>query len=103
MARDLLSVQASTVGFYRYEGRCLTPASLEMCICFKDHLDAMERVQDHTTLEGDLEVEETIHGVEIEEGMTLALSNEEQAMDEWMQNNSLELQFEANSEAHSEY
>ncbi|GJQ97485.1 zinc finger BED domain-containing protein RICESLEEPER 2 [Tanacetum coccineum] len=50
MARDLLSVQASTVASksaFSLTGRVLsirrtrlTPASLEMCICLKDHLDA---------------------------------------------------------------
>ncbi|KAD5317803.1 hypothetical protein E3N88_17749 [Mikania micrantha] len=75
-----------------------TPASLEMCICLKDHLDAMERVQNHTLLEGELDVEATIHDVEVEEGMTFPLSDEEQAMDEWMRTNSPELQSEAPSE-----
>ncbi|KAD2803999.1 hypothetical protein E3N88_37376 [Mikania micrantha] len=108
MARDLLSVQASTVASesaFSLSGRVLsirrtrlTPASLEMCICLKDHLDAMERVQDHTQLEGELEIEVTIHIVEVEEGMTFPLSDEEQAMDEWMRNNSPELQSEAPSE-----
>ncbi|KAD6118748.1 hypothetical protein E3N88_10019 [Mikania micrantha] len=66
MARDLLSVQASTVASksaFSLSGRVLsirrtrlTPASLEMCICLKDHLDAMERVQHHTLLEAELEV-----------------------------------------------
>ncbi|KAD1137716.1 hypothetical protein E3N88_43226 [Mikania micrantha] len=70
----------------------LTPASLEMCICLKDHLDAMERVQDHTLLEGELDIKETIHYVEVEERMTFPLSDEEQAMDEWMRTNSPERQ-----------
>ncbi|KAD4982658.1 hypothetical protein E3N88_19329 [Mikania micrantha] len=108
MARDLLSVQASTVALesaFSLSGNVLsirrmrlTPASLEMCICLKDHLDAMERVQDHTLIEGALEIEETIHDVEVEEGMTFPLSDEEQAMDEWMRTNSPELQSEAQSE-----
>ncbi|KAD1274136.1 hypothetical protein E3N88_43079 [Mikania micrantha] len=112
MARDLLSVQASTVASesaFSLSGRVLsirrtrlTPASLEICICLKDHLDAMEHIQHHTTLEGELEVEETIHEVEVEDGMTLPLSDEEQAMDEWMRNNSPKLQSEANPEAQSE-
>ncbi|KAD5802445.1 hypothetical protein E3N88_13805 [Mikania micrantha] len=108
MARDLLSVQVSTVASesaFSLSGRVLsirrtglTPASLEMCICLKDHLDAMERVQDQTQLEGELEIEVTIHEVEVEEGMTFPLFDEEQAMDEWMRNNSPELQSEAPSE-----
>ncbi|KAD4584027.1 hypothetical protein E3N88_21628 [Mikania micrantha] len=108
MARDLLSVQAYTVASesaFSLSGRVLsirrtrlTPASLEMCICLKDHLDAMERVQDHILLESELDIEETIHDVEVEEGMTFPLSDEEQAMDEWMRTNSPELQSEAPSE-----
>ncbi|KAD1995860.1 hypothetical protein E3N88_42056 [Mikania micrantha] len=108
MARDLLSIQASTVASesaFSLSGRVLsirrtrlTPASLEMCICLKDHLDTMERVQHHILLEGELEVEETIHEVEVEEGMIFPLSHEEQAMDEKMRNNSPELQSEAQTE-----
>ncbi|KAD5960630.1 hypothetical protein E3N88_12102 [Mikania micrantha] len=95
MARDLLSVQASTVAS---ESTMLTPTLLEMCICLKDHLDAMERVQNHTLLEGELEIKETIHDVEVEEGMTFPLSDKEQAMDEWMRTNSQALQSEAQTE-----
>ncbi|KAK1425518.1 hypothetical protein QVD17_20871 [Tagetes erecta] len=50
MARDLLTVQASTVASelaFSFSGRVLsvrrtrlTPTALEMCICLKDHLDA---------------------------------------------------------------
>ncbi|KAD2158589.1 hypothetical protein E3N88_41719 [Mikania micrantha] len=43
-------------------------------------------------------IEETIHDVEVEERMTFPLSDEEQAMDEWMRTNSPELQSEAQSE-----
>ncbi|KAL8266086.1 hypothetical protein R6Q59_003430 [Mikania micrantha] len=64
---------------------------MKYVICLKDHLDAMERVQRHTLLEGELETEKTIHDVEVEEGMTFPLSDEEQTMDEWMRNNSQEL------------
>lgn len=56
MARDLLSVQASTVASesaFSISGRVLsirrtrlTPLSLEMCICLKDYLDGNERIQD---------------------------------------------------------
>ncbi|GJR03564.1 ribonuclease H-like domain-containing protein [Tanacetum coccineum] len=62
MARDLLSVQASTVASesaFSLSGRVLsirrtrlTPASLEMCICLKDHLDAQELKQHTSNLEG---------------------------------------------------
>ncbi|GKD10125.1 zinc finger BED domain-containing protein RICESLEEPER 2, partial [Tanacetum coccineum] len=53
---DILSVQASSVASesaFSTSGRLLTirrtrltPESLEMCMCLKDHLDAQERKQD---------------------------------------------------------
>ncbi|KAK1403719.1 hypothetical protein POM88_003324 [Heracleum sosnowskyi] len=56
MARDILIVQASTVASesaFSFSGRILnerrsrlSPSSLEVCICYKDHLDAEERIQD---------------------------------------------------------
>ena len=52
MAKDLLTVQASMVAsesVFSLSGRVislrrtkLTPTSVEMCICLKDHLDAAE-------------------------------------------------------------
>lgn len=55
MTRDLLSVQASMVAsetafstnerVLSIRRTRLTPTSLEMCICLKDHLDAAERTQ----------------------------------------------------------
>ncbi|GJZ88130.1 zinc finger BED domain-containing protein RICESLEEPER 2 [Tanacetum coccineum] len=38
----------------------LTPESLEMCMCLKDHLDAQERKQDTSPLELPLDVEENV-------------------------------------------
>ncbi|GJY44909.1 hypothetical protein Tco_0433122 [Tanacetum coccineum] len=38
----------------------LTPASLEMCMCLKDHLDAKERKQDKCPLETPLDFEEGV-------------------------------------------
>lgn len=56
MARDILTVQASTVASesaFSLGGRVLNekrsrlnPQSLEVCICYKDHLAAAKRVQD---------------------------------------------------------
>ncbi|KAK1384602.1 hypothetical protein POM88_022337 [Heracleum sosnowskyi] len=56
MARNILTVQASTVASesaFSFSGRILnerrsrlSPSSLEVCICYKDHLDAEERIQD---------------------------------------------------------
>ncbi|GKA91979.1 zinc finger BED domain-containing protein RICESLEEPER 2 [Tanacetum coccineum] len=82
MARDLLSLQASTVASesaFSLSGRVLsirrtklTPASLEMCICLKDHLDAQERIQHTSNLEGDcLEIEQQLHEVEAETGYAI--------------------------------
>ncbi|GKE70393.1 zinc finger BED domain-containing protein RICESLEEPER 2 [Tanacetum coccineum] len=61
MTRDILSVQATSVASesaFSTSGRVLsiqrtrlTPASLEMCICLKDHLDAMGRIQHTSNLE----------------------------------------------------
>jgi hypothetical protein len=55
MARDILTVQASTVasesafslsGRVLNERRCrLSPESLEICICYKDYLDGVSRTQ----------------------------------------------------------
>ncbi|GKD43332.1 zinc finger BED domain-containing protein RICESLEEPER 2, partial [Tanacetum coccineum] len=90
--RDLLSVQASTVASksaFSIGGRVLsirktrlTPTSLEMCICLKDHLDAAERIQHISSLEDGLDYEEQLHDVEVETGLTISLSDEEIALDE---------------------
>ncbi|KAI3799153.1 hypothetical protein L1987_34443 [Smallanthus sonchifolius] len=64
MARDLLTVQASTVASE------------------SDHLDAAERVQHVAKLEGELDIEQEIHEFEVEQGATNPLSDEEQAYDE---------------------
>ncbi|GKE44882.1 zinc finger BED domain-containing protein RICESLEEPER 2 [Tanacetum coccineum] len=70
MARDLLSVQASTVALeyaFSTSGRVLsiqrtrlTPASLEMCICLKDHLDAVEHEAASKTRSSEAEEEDVI-------------------------------------------
>ncbi|GJW29628.1 zinc finger BED domain-containing protein RICESLEEPER 2, partial [Tanacetum coccineum] len=87
MARDLLSVQASTVdseSAFSISGSVLsirrtrlTSASLEMCICLKDHLDAAERIQHISSLEDGLDIEEQLHDVEVETGFAISLSDEE--------------------------
>lgn len=56
MTRDILTIQASTVtskSAFSFSGRVLNekrsrlnPQSVEVCICYKDHLDAAERIQD---------------------------------------------------------
>ncbi|GJZ37606.1 zinc finger BED domain-containing protein RICESLEEPER 2 [Tanacetum coccineum] len=78
MARDLLTVQASTVASesaFSISGRIiserrsrLTPESVEVCVCLKDYLDGVDRVQHETSLEGPIleDVEETIAREEVE-------------------------------------
>ncbi|KAD6119315.1 hypothetical protein E3N88_10586 [Mikania micrantha] len=89
MARDLLTVQASTVASesaFSLSGRVLslrrtklTPESVEMCICLKDHLDSIDRIQDQTTLEDETSIEVKVHDEEVEEGLSPGLSDEELA------------------------
>lgn len=108
MTRDLLSVQASTVASesaFFVSGRILStrrtrlnPTSLEMTICLKNYLDAAERIQDKSSLEWELEVKEVIFDAEVAEGMIVPLNEKEEAMDEWMRNNSLEMLSETQSE-----
>ncbi|KAK1424659.1 hypothetical protein QVD17_19993 [Tagetes erecta] len=61
MARDLLSSQASTEASESAFSTCgrvislrrkgLSPKAAEMCICLKDHLDAVDGIQHLTNLE----------------------------------------------------
>ena len=91
MARDFLAVQASTIAsesaistggrLLLIQRTRLTPASLEMCICLKDHLDAAERIQHISSLEDPLEYEEQIQNEEVQEGDSTHLSDEEIAQD----------------------
>nr|GEU40840.1 zinc finger BED domain-containing protein RICESLEEPER 2 [Tanacetum cinerariifolium] len=92
MARDLLSVQASMVALkyaFSISGRVLsmrrkrlTPTSLEMCICLKDHLYVAERVQHISSLLDLLEYEEQLHDVEVTTGEAYIISDEEINPDE---------------------
>ncbi|GJY52304.1 zinc finger BED domain-containing protein RICESLEEPER 2 [Tanacetum coccineum] len=92
MARDLLSVQSSTIASesaFSISGRVLSirrtriaSASLEMCICLKDHLDAAERIQHISSLDDRLDIEEQLHDVEVETGFAISLSDKEIALDE---------------------
>ncbi|KAK1426353.1 hypothetical protein QVD17_15024 [Tagetes erecta] len=92
MARDLLSSQASTVASesaFSTSGRVislrrtrLSPEAVEMCICLKDHLDAIDRKQHLTSLEDDIEPEAKIHDEEVEEGLSTGISDEELKEDE---------------------
>nr|GFB79156.1 zinc finger BED domain-containing protein RICESLEEPER 3 [Tanacetum cinerariifolium] len=70
MAMDLISVQASSIasesafsatgGVLSVRRTRLTTASLEMCMCLKDYLDAKERKQDKCPLEIPLDFEEDV-------------------------------------------
>ncbi|PWA81457.1 ribonuclease H-like domain-containing protein [Artemisia annua] len=98
MARDLLAVQASTVASesaFSDSGRIiserrtrLTPEAVEVCVCLKDYLDGVDRIQHESSLEGpilDKEVEESIIREEEEAG--LSPSNTEGELDEAIDNN----------------
>ncbi|GJV87265.1 zinc finger BED domain-containing protein RICESLEEPER 2 [Tanacetum coccineum] len=91
MAMDIRSVQATSVASkseFSTSGRVLsirrtrlTPASLEMCMCLKDHLDAQERKQDKSTLETPVDFEEEILDAEVQANEAIPLSDEEIAHD----------------------
>nr|GEW65361.1 hypothetical protein [Tanacetum cinerariifolium] len=59
----------------------LTPASLEMCMCLKDHLDAKERKQDKRPLEIPLDFEEDVFYDEVQRNEAIPLSDEEITLD----------------------
>nr|GEX91124.1 zinc finger BED domain-containing protein RICESLEEPER 2-like [Tanacetum cinerariifolium] len=91
MAMDILSVQATLIASesaFSTSGRVLsiqrtrlTLASLEMCMCLKDHLGAQEHKQDKSTLETLVEFKEGILDAEVQENEAISLSNEEIALD----------------------
>ncbi|GJW60486.1 zinc finger BED domain-containing protein RICESLEEPER 2 [Tanacetum coccineum] len=91
MAMDIPSVQATSVAFesafstservLSIQGTRLTPTSLEMCMCLKDHLDAQERKQDKSTLETPIDFEDEILDAEVQENEAISLSDEEIALD----------------------
>nr|GEV18710.1 zinc finger BED domain-containing protein RICESLEEPER 2 [Tanacetum cinerariifolium] len=59
----------------------LTPASLELCMCLKDHLDAQERKQHKFGLENPTDFEEEILDAEVQQNEAIPLSEEESAID----------------------
>ncbi|GJX84322.1 zinc finger BED domain-containing protein RICESLEEPER 2 [Tanacetum coccineum] len=91
MAMDKISIQATSVASesaFSTRGRVLsirrtrlTPASLEMCMCLKDHLDAQERKQDKSSLENSVDFEEEILDAEVQQNEAIPLSEEEIALD----------------------
>ncbi|GJU88078.1 zinc finger BED domain-containing protein RICESLEEPER 2 [Tanacetum coccineum] len=60
----------------------VTPASLEMCMCLKDHLDSQDRIQNTSSLEHSLDFEEDILEEEVQDNEATPLSDEEIALDE---------------------
>nr|GEX40083.1 zinc finger BED domain-containing protein RICESLEEPER 2 [Tanacetum cinerariifolium] len=91
MAIDLISVQATSLAFesaFSTSGWVLsirrtklTPISLQMCICLKDHLDAQERKQHTSTLENALDFEDEILDAEVQENEATPLFDKEIALD----------------------
>nr|GEZ09621.1 RNA-directed DNA polymerase, eukaryota, reverse transcriptase zinc-binding domain protein [Tanacetum cinerariifolium] len=91
MAMGLISVQASSVAsesafstserVLSIRRTRLTPASLEMCMRLKDHLDAKERKQDKCPLETPLDFKEDVFDDEVQRKEAIPLSDEEIALD----------------------
>nr|GFA22847.1 zinc finger BED domain-containing protein RICESLEEPER 2-like [Tanacetum cinerariifolium] len=87
MAIDIISVQATLVASestFSTSGRVLsiqrtrlTPASLEMRLWLKDHLDAKERKQHKSGLENPIDFEEEILDAEVQQNKAIPLSEEE--------------------------
>ncbi|GKE66766.1 zinc finger BED domain-containing protein RICESLEEPER 3, partial [Tanacetum coccineum] len=91
MAMDILSVKATLVAsesafltsrrVLSIRRTRLAPASLDMCMCLKDHLDAQERKQDKSTLETPVDFEEEVLDAEVQANEVIPLSDEEIALD----------------------
>ncbi|GJY19366.1 zinc finger BED domain-containing protein RICESLEEPER 2-like protein [Tanacetum coccineum] len=91
MVQDILSIQATSVAseFAFSSGRMLsfrrtrlTPTSLEMCMCLKDHLDATDRIQHTSNLKNSLDFEVEILDEEVLASEAISLFDEEIALDE---------------------
>nr|GEW44668.1 zinc finger BED domain-containing protein RICESLEEPER 2 [Tanacetum cinerariifolium] len=91
MAIDLINIQASSVAsesVFSTSGSVSsiqrtrhTPASLEMRMCLKDHLDAKERKQDKCPLEIPLDFEEDVFDDDVQRNEAIPLSDEEITLD----------------------
>nr|GEY03796.1 zinc finger BED domain-containing protein DAYSLEEPER [Tanacetum cinerariifolium] len=87
MAMAIISVQATLVASesaYSTSERVLliqrtrlTLASLEMCMCLKDHLDAQERKQDKSNPENPIDFGEEILNADVQQNKAIPLTNEE--------------------------
>nr|GEU45150.1 reverse transcriptase domain-containing protein [Tanacetum cinerariifolium] len=92
MAMDLISIQATSVAFesafstsvrlLSVRRTRLSPGSLEMYMCLKDHMDATERIQHTSNLENALDFEEEILDEEVQENKAIPHFDEEIALDE---------------------
>nr|GEX30846.1 zinc finger BED domain-containing protein RICESLEEPER 2 [Tanacetum cinerariifolium] len=91
IAMDIISVQATSVAsefafstserVLSIRRTRLTPASLEMCMCLKNHLDAQERKQDKSSLENPVDFEEEILDAEVQQNEAIPVSDEEILLD----------------------
>ncbi|KAL8260209.1 hypothetical protein R6Q59_028162 [Mikania micrantha] len=80
--RDVTNTPSSELGRVLSLRRTrLTPESIEMCICLKDHLDAIDRAQNLTNLEDEIKLETRIHEEEVEEGLSPDISDEKLAQE----------------------
>ena len=92
MARDIFSMQVSSVASERTfsaSGRVLDdrrtslkPETLEMCVCFKDWLDAENRTQDRTYTENDNDEGTSASGSSSSQSIQLADDLEKQEDEE---------------------
>nr|GEX91820.1 putative AC transposase [Tanacetum cinerariifolium] len=91
LAMDIISVQVTSIASefaFLTSGRVLsirrtrlTPASLEMCMFLKDHLNAQERKQHKFNLKNTKDFEEEILDAKVQQNKAIPLSEEEIALD----------------------
>nr|GEX91064.1 zinc finger BED domain-containing protein RICESLEEPER 2-like [Tanacetum cinerariifolium] len=91
MAIDLYSVHATLVAsksdfstngmVLSIQRTRLTPTSLEMCMCLKDHMDATERIQHTSNLKNALDFEKEILDEQVQQNEETPLFDEEIALD----------------------
>ncbi|KAI3667860.1 hypothetical protein L6452_42930 [Arctium lappa] len=83
IARDILTIQASTVASesaFSFIGKIisarrtrLTLESVECCMCLQDYLDNMQRIQDQTSLEADIDdMEANLAENEVDQGLSMS-------------------------------
>ncbi|KAL8256154.1 hypothetical protein R6Q59_031221 [Mikania micrantha] len=72
MDQDLLSFQA----FMRRTR--VTPPAVEMLVCLNDYLDIAERVQDKSSLDGEMDYNSKLLQEEVEAGLSKGITGEEE-------------------------